>query len=472
MNEHYEQEIDLKWLLYRMLRAWRIIVFPAILIAVLVGGVKLALNLNQISDTSRAETAQKSYEEALATWQATIDRIDAELANLEKSKEQQLIYNENSVLMQINPLRECNASFDLYVDYDYRILPELSYQNPNLSAHILKAYETYMTNGEMYRYILENFDSIQEIRYLTELFTVKTDTATNMISVSVKHSDAAACEQLLQLAKESLEQKQADIATAIDNHKLIVTTTASYETVNLALEETQKKNRNYITDLDTTIKAKNDERTAATEPTLSAELTRSWAVLNAIKYLLIAGVAFAFVVAVVIAGLCILSGKLLNPMDIKARFGLRTIALLPRKKVKRPFAFISRWVSAFGAITTAPEDYDKLSRMAGTSIKSDLASREEAKTWSTIAFTGTVSDSEIQKVLDSMDLKSTYTLICAPDILTNADSIDKVSTADCVVLVEAQELSLLNNISKELEALKAWNKPVLGAIITNTDAVM
>ena len=58
--------------------------------------------------------------------------------------------------MQIDPLREYNASFEVYVYYDYQIDPNLSYQNIDLSDRILKAYATYMTNGEMYQYIINN----------------------------------------------------------------------------------------------------------------------------------------------------------------------------------------------------------------------------------------------------------------------------------------------------------------------------
>ena len=53
MNEHYEQEIDLKWLLYRILRAWRPIAFWAILLAIVVGAGKLGkalLEYNGFSD--------------------------------------------------------------------------------------------------------------------------------------------------------------------------------------------------------------------------------------------------------------------------------------------------------------------------------------------------------------------------------------------------------------------------------------
>ena len=69
-------------------------------------------------------------------------------------------------------------------------------------------------------------------------------------------------------------------------------------------------------------------------------------------------------------------------------------------------------------------------------------------------------------------MDTSYKLICAPDVLINAESIEKVASADCVVLVEKQEETKIVDMEKELEALKAWNKTVLGVIVLNTDAVM
>ena len=140
--------------------------------------------------------------------------------------------------------------------------------------------------------------------------------------------------------------------------------------------------------------------------------------------------------------------------------------------MKKPFAFVSRWFSAFGGITATPEDYDRLAKMIGTSIKSDLASRENAAEWKKIAFTGTVSAEELNAAVDAMGIGKDYAVICAADVLTNAEAIEKLSGADCVVLVEKQEESTLADISKELEALKAWNKTVIGAVVLNADAVM
>lgn len=111
-------------------------------------------------------------------------------------------------------------------------------------------------------------------------------------------------------------------------------------------------------------------------------------------------------------------------------------------------------------------------KMIGTSIKSDLASREDGKDWKKIAFIGTVAVEELKNVVAALGLDASYTLVCAPGVLTNADAIEKLTAADCVVLVEKQEQSTLADITKKLEALKAWNKTVLGAVVVNADAVM
>ena len=108
--------------------------------------------------------------------------------------------------------------------------------------------------------------------------------------------------------------------------------------------------------------------------------------------------------------------------------------------------------------------------MVGSSIKSDLASREE--NWKKVAFTGTVPAEELEGVVSALGMDASYSVICAPDVLTSADAIEKLSAADCVVLVEKQEESTLADITKEIEALRAWNKTVLGAVVVNADAVM
>ncbi len=476
MNETYEQEIDLKWLIYRVLRGWRPIVVWAIIIALVAGIGSFGLNMLKRLDPEYLQEQEANFKRAYASWEATIENYEAQLDNLEEAQEEQTEYNENSILMKIDPLRQFHASFELYVNYDYQIMPDMAYQNIDLSDRILKAYATYMTNGELQQYVIDNLSYDIERRYLSEILSVSVDYGNNMISVSVTNQSAESCQEMLDLVRTALMTKYEDINAAIAEHTLTTTNSSAYEAVNLSLQETQKANLQAVTDLNMTKQAVFEEYEEWQEDEEGQEPTPEYTMVevikSAIKMLIIGGVVGAVLVAVIIAFAALLSGKLLNPEDVKNRFGLRVIGQLPVARIKKPFAFISRWFAKFGGITATPEDYDRLAKMVGTSIKSDLSAREEAAGWKKVAFTGSISAAELESTVSALGMDASYTVICAPDVLTNADAIQKLSEADCVVLVEKQEESTLADITKELEALRAWNKTVLGAVVVGADAVM
>ena len=110
--------------------------------------------------------------------------------------------------------------------------------------------------------------------------------------------------------------------------------------------------------------------------------------------------------------------------------------------------------------------------MVGTNIKSDLLSKEKTNDWKKIAFSGTVSEEEIRRIMRYVKMDASYTLMCAPDVLRDSESIETVMSADCVILVEKQEYTTMQEVERQLESLKAWNKKVVGVIVLNTDAVM
>lgn len=470
MNNQY-REIDLKWLLYRILREWRTIAVWAILIAILVGVGKLGINFAKLSDPEYIEEAKIQYEREHAGWVSTGENLEISMENLSYEQQKQQDYNEKSILMKIDPLREQIASIEFYLVYDYQIMPDMSYQNIDMSNRILKAYGTYMTNGELYQYILDNLSYDLELRYLKEILSLSIDYSNNMISASLRHKDEASCQEILKLVEVGISSRQSSVANAISAHELIATNSASYEQVNFDLEQTQKDNLQAISQIDMRIQELNEEYLEwKQEPEPTPQTSNRWAIVNAIKLFLITGILAGMFITVIIASGCILSGRLKNPNDMKTRFGLRIIAQLPCKYVKKPFAFLSRRFASLGGIRTTPDDYQRLAKMAGTSIKSDLATQEFNQ--KAIAFTGTLPEQELQQIIDACELKNSFSVLCAPDILTNAASIEAITSADCVVLVEKQEYSTIADIEKELEALKAWNKPVLGAIITNTDAIM
>lgn len=465
MNDNYEKEIDLIWLCYRVLRAWRGIVVWAVIAAVVAGLGSFAVNFRKLSDADYYAAQVSAFEEEHALWAEEGETLETELKELTERQTSNQEYKDNSVLMQIDPYKEFNASLELKVD--------CTSQNIDVHRSILEAYETYMTNGELGQYIADKLSYEIESRYLNELLVISVDYAKDTLSVVVKHQSPEACKEIIDIVKIALDVKAAEVGAAKGEHKLLTTGTSVYEAVDIELKEAQQFVLKEIDSVENDLTKKEGEYKKwqqQAEPQL--QFTKSKVIKDAVKLLIVVGLVVGVGGAAVVAFNGLLSGKLLNPEDVKNRFGVRILGILPQGRVRRPFAFISRWISKLGGITIKPEEYDGLAKAIGKSIQAEFAGREEAKSWKKVVLAGSVSGDELQKIKDAIALEAAYSVECAPKMLTDLASIDKVSEADIVIIVEKQEKTLIADIQKEVENLKAWNKTVLGAIVFNADAVM
>ena len=250
MNEQtYEQEISIGKVFYRMFRDWRKIFVAAMVIALLAGVGNFALKKIKTSNPEYLKKAEENFERENAAFFATGETLSREIANLEETRAEREAYNADSILMKINPYREFNASLQLYIATDYQIVPELTYQNIDLSNRILQSYLTYMVNGDMYQYILDHLSQPVELRYLKEILSMNPDYDNRMISLNVQNVDEEGCEEILTLAQEGILAKQPGIVNAIGEHELNTVNQSVYEAVNLELDEWQKANIQYVSEL-------------------------------------------------------------------------------------------------------------------------------------------------------------------------------------------------------------------------------
>lgn len=98
----------------------------------------------------------------------------------------------------------------------------------------------------MYQYILGQLSQPMELRYLQEVLSVSVDYDSRMLALSVRHVDAASCEEILRYALEGIYAKQQEIVAAVGEHTLNAVNQSSYEAVNFSLDSTQKSNRQYF----------------------------------------------------------------------------------------------------------------------------------------------------------------------------------------------------------------------------------
>lgn len=471
MNEqNYEREVNLGKLLYRVLREWRRLLAIAAVVAVLAGAGSLALKCIRMYGTEYLEKAQEDYRRELAAYEAAGENLRREIANLEETRTQREAYNENSVLMKINPYRECNASLQLYIATDYQIVPDLTYQNPDLSSRILRSYLTYMGNGDMYQYVLERLSSPMELRYLKEILSVSADYDSRMISLDVRNVDAVSCEEVLRYALEGLTLKKDEITAAVGKHELNAVNRSAYESVDLDLDTWQKGNIQYVSELSIRMQEKAVELTEWLKtPKPQPEYTMERTVKNAVKTAALGFLIGGVLAAALAACRYILSDKVQDAGDLKSRFGLRVIAQVPKAHGKRAWAWLDRVVAKMGGLELKERDAGALARLAARSVAAELEATGEAGR--KIVFTGTLPAEEIERLLSAMEWGEGCSVRGVPGILSDPSAVARVMEADYVVLVEKQEESTYVQIARELEELAAWKKTVLGFIVVGVDAV-
>ena len=373
--------------------------------------------------------------------------------------------------MKINPYREFNASLQLYIATDYQIVPELTYQNIDLSNRILQSYLTYMVNGDMYQYILDHLSQPVELRYLKEILSITPDYDNRMISLNVQNVDEEGCEEILTLAQEGILAKQPGIVNAIGEHELNTVNQSVYESVNLELDEWQKANIQYVSELSIRLQEKGEEYAKwERSPEPQKEYTAASILRNSIKTMILGFLAGAVLAAIFIAFCYIMSDKLQDADNLKNRYGLRVIAQVPKVHKKRVWVGFDRLFARMGGLPLYERDAAALAKVAAQSVMAELMAMGTLKD-GTIAFTGNVALEEMKKLIAEMEWGDSCTVKCVHNILNNPSAVPEIMNAEYIVLIEKQEESSYTQITRELSELAAWKKKVLGFVVVGVDAI-
>lgn len=472
MNEQtYEQEIDLRKMFYRVCRDWRKCLIIALAVAAIVGMGNLIVKGIRLTNPENLEREKKNYERELNAYKSEGETLQREIENLEDMQVQQEEYNEASILMQINPFSEFNASVQLYISTDYQIIPELTYQNIDISTRILQAYVTYMQNGDMHQYIKDHLMEQVELRYLQEVVFISIDSDSRMVTLNVQGVDERSCQEMLTYALEGIQAKKDEILQTVGDHELNIVNQSIFETVDLNLDSWQKSKRQYVLELNVNLKEKLDALTAwRLTPAPEKEYESAAIVKDSIKKMILCFIIVVVLVVGVLAVCYIVSDKVRDAKDLKNRFGLRVLAEIPKARKKRCFGWVDSMFAKMCGLVLKESEAELLTKVAAQSMSAELAAHmgDAAKK---LVFTGSIREEEIKSLLSGMEWASGISVCSVASILCDPSAVTAVMDADYVVLVEKQEESCYSQIERELEKLAAWKKEVLGVIVLGVDGI-
>lgn len=458
-NNQYEQEIDLKDLMFSVFRKWRPIIVVAVVFALLLGGFKTAKGIGQLGDADYVKENKAAYDLSMEQYESTKKRLEREIENIQDNIKSQEQYKKDSILMNINPYDEYVSAATLYISTDYQIMPGMAYQNPNTSASILKAYMSIAQNGEMYNYVLGKMNNELSLRYLKELVKMEPDYDNNMLSITVVGDSKQRAAKVMELLMDSIEESHEKLIQTIADHEVNIVDETSYVSVDLELEQQQQDLSANMEQLASSLQAKSKELTDLKEPA-SGLLSKTSVLKGAIKYAILGGVLGAFMAVFFICVAFLMSDKLVNDKELRRRYGLMVLGTFKKSGRKKVFAFVDRWLDKLeGAAERELED-ERTFEVIAANVNN------YAEGIKNVLLIGTVDRDALDRLCKGLEsLMPGLSLTAGGNPCKEAETIKEAASCDAVIMVEQREKSMFGNMENELELMRSLNKKVLGCIV-------
>jgi len=455
----YEQEIDLKDLMFAVLRKWRLIIVIAVIFAVLLGGMKCVKGLGQLQDAEYVKKNQETYDASVDQYNATKERLEKEIVNLQESIESQQEYKDESILMNINPYDEYVESATFYISTDYTIMPGMVYQNPNTAASILKGYMSIAQNGEMYNYVLGHMSNPIGIRYLKELVKIEPDYDNNMLDITVIADTEKRAGDVMEYIKDSIADSSDNLTESIGEHEISLVDESRYVTVDMELDKKQKEFSDTMDQLDTSLTEKTKELEALEEPA-NTLLSKGSILKSSIKYAVLGGVLGAFMVVFFVCVAFLMSDKMVSEKELKRRYALMVLGVFRRQDKRKLFSFVDRFLDRLEGTADREMDDAQTFEVAAANASNYMEQVRE------VILVGTVSPDRMEKMKDGLApfLKNAE-LSVGGNLGKDALAIKKAASCDAVIIVEQRNKSNFGEIEQELDVVRSLEKKVLGCIV-------
>lgn len=451
-NENYEQEIDLKDLLFHILYKWRTILVAGIVLGVLLSGYKISRDTFAPSKEEKPKKIRE-YELDLAEYNLNKNTYEQNIQDYEALLQHQEEYLEKSVLMQINPYEKPMASATFFVEMDeeeWQKLPENI--NYDVTDSVINAYCSGLRNGMDWKSMEEMFGA--EELYLKELVSIREDYNGNAFTISVTHENMDLAQQMLEEVISQMEDKYQNIEDCVGKHALSVISQSINYVTDSNLANSQRENVNIMNEYQANIIDLQKSIVQLEEKEPSKPF-----VVGFIKYPLVGLIGGVALMAVWYGFLYLLDGRMHGERDLKERYGyplLGAFALPVRKgwlsKVDGMLEHMA------GAVQRMPEElvYQRIA----TNVRNLAGSAE------TVLVTGTVDKAMLQKTAESLSSQIPnvkFEAFSNPN--TDNDTLRVLTETDAVILVEERGKSKIAEIQRIQEQISVLKKNVVGYIV-------
>lgn len=464
-NDTYEREIDLKELMFAVLRKWRLVLLFGLMFAVLFGGYKAVSVLR-----SNNEEAEIEHSEEVETYNENMESYEREIENLTRDIASQEDYMEKSILMNMSAYDVWEAKAELFIKAD----DWEENQGNDLTTTIMRAYQSALTSSELLSEIAEKMGV--DRRYIQELVTVTTgrdsyygddelfnvkgggfiirNRQNNFLTVQVRYKDEDKAKELLNYFVEGGLEFQSQIQSSIGVHTISEVSSSVSSRIDFSLADQQNNERARLDRLRESLKTKTDEKEKLENPETSMAASP---VSTGIKYGVIGGVLGAFMIVFFVCVGFVMSDKVYSAKELKYRFKVKILGTLSAGETK--MGKIDAWLRQLeGRVCNANMDHE-----LGL-ISANICNHTNGM--HSLLVMGTAQEELVNKITSELAGRlSEIKVIFGGDILHNEEGLKRLPECDGIILVEQCGDSLYSEVELEIERASDLQKPVVGCIV-------
>ncbi len=441
MDNRKDQMIYFKDMLFSVLRRWRVVLLVAAVLALILGGVQGIKSWNAVNQNILDDEA---YTAALEQYDADKSVLDAKVAALEHSLQNQKNYVEKAPLMQLDPNAFYSASITLHA-------ADAQETVPGKTGAVLAAYQAAFTGERAVAVLAQAMDISTD--YAVELVccTVDLDLSTCNVVVLCADSDMAAA------ARNALVQLAVDLQAEINKSMASHTMTVLDKSVNLTREqklaEQQKQALEDLTAMETSVTEARNASAALPMPVMSS-YGKAHVVKSAVVFAVIGAVLGCAVSVLTIWVAHIASAKVYSVRTLHDRTGVKVFGGLQTNGLKNP---IDRWIWNLEGRNIAPTNLQ--AALMAANIRSRAGETKK------ILVTGTMENDGICVMAAALQAAMPEAVVTAGATLGSAAAFEALEKHDAVVLVEACDISNYTQIGTAIELIEDCKKTLMGCVL-------
>lgn len=359
-------------------------------------------------------------------------------------------YIKNSVLFSIDAYKKPVSVISGYFDTGYKIMPEMTYQDPNQTPVVMQAISSVASTAP------EIMDAVRTAianpalndRYTKELFSIDTDDSGSFIISATYTDEDTAREIASSLYTTILDQLNAIFAADFDDgsppYTVHIISNFTGRINDNALQEAKNNVLQQVNEAETKLKAA--ELIFEEKNNLS-----DFNFVDVLKYLLLAGAAGVVAGCVLVLGIFLLNGKVNTLSDVAGRHPVALLGVFPpRKRGRLHDVAIS--------LQNVPEA--ETEEAAYEIIALNLGEVSGA-----ICAVSTARGVDLRAFSEKLQTQSGKDIRSGGNILKDPAAIRACMDARHVIIVEKTAASRLQDIDMEYEKIKAWGKTPLGFVL-------